>query len=797
MISCKKITPPLRKTLLLLAFFLLILVLFTVPTFALTETLDRGLNLFASGLLKASDFVVSGGQIIFLQVIYNTILEFGKFWSDSGGGAVFLKEVWRSVRDIVNLLIVVLFVVITMLTVFGEFSFRRTTLVGLILAALLVNFSAFFVLFVIDISNILFVMFFNLLNISEIGTLSPFHAIASNSVLIDNAGWNFLFSIIAFIVSFFIFAGILYLCIILIERFIIALFLVVSSPLLVIGFFLNAFGSNNPLAAPFIRVYTIGRERLLYIFSSPIIIMFGYAVLYSLFLTVIGRAVENISGGDVAVRASEAIGPDFFQIILASIIFIYGIFQVGKLAQNANITGAGGFTLFGKNFKPGAFFKQRASNIAHPGRAARGIVRNTLGRIPGVKGVLGSVGLGAPRTRFYEPGQRFGSAVRAAANFTKDAESGRYWENKATTFNEFRAKHKTFSNVGDGIYQWNERKQERYHQLNDRIASFMSNDERKKSAAEGREDGWLKSQMRQMDSFLNEGRGDNSGNTTDAGGGGGAPTGGGEGGDSNGGGGGNNTPDSGGGENTPANGAPTSGSRNAGAGRRDEVGGSSRNNTSRNTLNRGGRRGTQTAGAPASSGRNAGVGGRDEVGGGFGSNFSRGGQNTARNPSGRGSATRADLGGDNQTGGSPTSGSRNAGVGRRDEVGRGSSGRNTQRNAANNTRRQNTTGSSTATPGSPGQERNNRPVGRPTSGGENTNIGRRNQSANTPTGNTGETTTNEHTILGVGGNASWDDVKKAYRRLAQQHHPDQGGSHEKMAEINVAYKALKKRYNQK
>jgi molecular chaperone DnaJ len=48
-----------------------------------------------------------------------------------------------------------------------------------------------------------------------------------------------------------------------------------------------------------------------------------------------------------------------------------------------------------------------------------------------------------------------------------------------------------------------------------------------------------------------------------------------------------------------------------------------------------------------------------------------------------------------------------------------------------------------------------------------------------------------YTILGVPRNASQDEVKKAYRKLAHQYHPDkQGGSEAKFKEINEAYQVL-------
>ena len=50
--------------------------------------------------------------------------------------------------------------------------------------------------------------------------------------------------------------------------------------------------------------------------------------------------------------------------------------------------------------------------------------------------------------------------------------------------------------------------------------------------------------------------------------------------------------------------------------------------------------------------------------------------------------------------------------------------------------------------------------------------------------------TDYYKTLGVGENASPDEIKKAYRSLANKHHPDKGGDQAKFKDISVAYDNL-------
>jgi len=49
---------------------------------------------------------------------------------------------------------------------------------------------------------------------------------------------------------------------------------------------------------------------------------------------------------------------------------------------------------------------------------------------------------------------------------------------------------------------------------------------------------------------------------------------------------------------------------------------------------------------------------------------------------------------------------------------------------------------------------------------------------------------NYYQVLGVDRNSSPDEIKRAYRKLASQHHPDKGGDKNKFQEIEEAYRTL-------
>lgn len=47
-----------------------------------------------------------------------------------------------------------------------------------------------------------------------------------------------------------------------------------------------------------------------------------------------------------------------------------------------------------------------------------------------------------------------------------------------------------------------------------------------------------------------------------------------------------------------------------------------------------------------------------------------------------------------------------------------------------------------------------------------------------------------HSILGVALDATWDAIKRAYRALARQHHPDLGGDPAQFRRVQAAFEIL-------
>ena len=399
-----------RQKIFLSVFFLLVLSVVFLPnlSFALdiSEALGNIFKFLLGAFLKGLTYFLGLFQALFLKVVEFTILDFAKGWGNDGILSGF-RVAWQILRDLVNLIIVIIFVINAAMVAFGDgkFGFYRKSLLYLIGAAIFVNFSAFFTLFILDISHLLFILFFNVIDATSWGSLSPFSGF--DSVLNDIGSPMLLFvvNIIAIVVTWFLILGILYFSIILIERYVIAMFLVLLSPIAMLGFFTSISGGSNALTARLSGAYNQWKERLGYVFTAPVILIFGFTILLVLFRDALGAATNPGNYVEMLGIGSEAGRTLLFTLIIASIVLVLGMFHLGNLVKNANIHQS----VAGK-FRFGEFMQKRAHALwKSPKTIHDNLNRRNLGRQPltgrmidNARGFIGNKVKENPRSRILQ-----------------------------------------------------------------------------------------------------------------------------------------------------------------------------------------------------------------------------------------------------------------------------------------------------------------------------------------------------------------------------------------------------------
>ena len=319
-------------------------------------------------LLAFAEMIVVWGTSLFVTVIEHTILRFGEYFTEPNEA---LQGIWALIRDIANLIIVVLFLVTAFGLVLGGgkgSGFSKKILLYLLVAALFVNLSAFFVLALIDISNALFVSVFNLSGGTEESLLK--------SVISDNKtdilkGNNIFFTLVAplilCVVALFLFLAYLFLMLTLVHRFIAAILLVITSPIAVVAFAMKLSGKGRMFA----NIFERWKTHLMVVLLKPIMLVLGLVVMVKIYDTLI----------DIAFRS--AVGPfeKLTGLVVASIVLIYGLFQLKSFLDNMDgliAEGKGGVSTFGGAFK-----------------AVAGRVRGGVSRVGAVAGKVSS---GIPAT---------------------------------------------------------------------------------------------------------------------------------------------------------------------------------------------------------------------------------------------------------------------------------------------------------------------------------------------------------------------------------------------------------------
>ena len=304
-------------------------------------------------------------RTLFLASFKFTIIEFGGYW-EGKGNLVGLGPIWTMFRDIVNVLIVLLFIISSVITVLGESTFsvnRSKTLIMLIAAAVFVNFSGFIAFLLIDLSHVLLVVFADqIFNPSALVQLDVFAE--EMKIMLGLSGargdeLSLMFSMSRLVNYVFLMFSFIAFSLVLLERFLIAIFLILLSPIASLGLFVKQTGLGNiGLGSFFTKAFDAWWKKFSQIVFTPIVLLIGITVVMSIYQRVY-ESVLPAGGGNLDVSGIGDSSADslgfLISILIANVILVYGFLKLYKIAKSEKwYTGAG----------LGARVTQRSANVA-------------------------------------------------------------------------------------------------------------------------------------------------------------------------------------------------------------------------------------------------------------------------------------------------------------------------------------------------------------------------------------------------------------------------------------------------
>jgi hypothetical protein len=293
------------------------------------------------------------------------------------GSAV--DALWTIVRDICNVAFIFAFIYIGIKTILDgvDGSGMKRLLAQLIIAALLINFSLFFVKVVIDVSNVLALEIHNTLIDTSSGSISwefakssgmqTFWGGVDQQTLADKTkGGSITFFVMTFallcVAGFVLGAG----GILLAVRFVALIFIMIFSPILFAAqLFPQTAGYSKSLLSNLLK----------YSFFAPAFLFLLYCSIRVL-QTVSSTALASTAGFSQDFFAENGVSQDAWTVFLQFFIAIAFLFGSLKLAQSLSIKGADGVMKFGKQIRGSmqGFAKRRVGDISSWAG------RNTLGK---------------------------------------------------------------------------------------------------------------------------------------------------------------------------------------------------------------------------------------------------------------------------------------------------------------------------------------------------------------------------------------------------------------------------------
>ena len=435
---------------------LVVLGIIAAPSFALAqgtgESWIKGVIYFI--IVNFTGMLLGLAGIMLDYAINTFVIGFGLNVTSSGVG-VAIDEMWILIRDFFNILFIFGLVYIGFKMILNSDDSRtRSTLVTLIMAALLVNFSLFITKFIVDFSNILATeiacssfelddkstandcngvvvakTFFNHMGIAQTYDASP--AIKND----QTESWGFIFgSAIINLVGTFVFLSGAFMLII---RYVALCIFMIFSPFMFAGWVFPYFSSTTS------KYWTGFLGRAFYAPVFILLLFFSANILQrSIEKNAIGGKLGELNASGVSTVALEAVPFSTFIIpfLVTSAFMIAAVQVAGKLSAD----GAGAAMNVGRNIAQGGQRRLKSAG------------KNAGLYVPRLAGQYGAYAAGAATEKTLNATQRtrlgrlvtnnklFGSAVndsiRGAAKSGKNAKLG-----LGSTINERGARRQALS----------------------------------------------------------------------------------------------------------------------------------------------------------------------------------------------------------------------------------------------------------------------------------------------------------------------------------------------------------------
>ena len=227
----------------------------SVPSTLISFIIDV-LTSIVSVIVSISNVLVSVSASAFQITLDYTVGSFADYYEIFGGA---VGNIWELVRDIINVLIIALFFAVVIGIIISSERFGdKLTLVKLFIAAVFVNFSAFFIKILIDISNLAIVYFHGnvtgddsslahsfLVWSDKLGTtLEPKKINPEEVDQLTRSLFDLVLELTNLAISVALIYIFFYLAMRLVVRFLVVIFMLAFSPTLVLGYFFKGVGDN-------------------------------------------------------------------------------------------------------------------------------------------------------------------------------------------------------------------------------------------------------------------------------------------------------------------------------------------------------------------------------------------------------------------------------------------------------------------------------------------------------------------------------------------------------------------------